>query len=79
MAKDPASFFNDDRSGRALIIGFGLLAAGCAAPYQAAPGVATAKAVVTHPIAAISFSRAIHRFDSANSVVICAVFFAGPR
>ena len=28
---------------------------------------------------AINFRRAIHRFDNANSVVICAVFFANPR
>jgi len=33
----------------------------------------------THPFASINCSLAIHRFDSANSVTICAVFFTKPR
>jgi hypothetical protein len=33
----------------------------------------------THPITAISFLRTIQRFESANSVFSCAVFFSMPR
>ena len=33
----------------------------------------------THSWTPSSWRRAIHRFDSANSVTICAVFFANPR
>jgi hypothetical protein len=32
----------------------------------------------TTPTIAINFFRAIHRFDNANSVTTCAVFFASP-
>ena len=31
------------------------------------------------PVIANSFRRTIHKFDSANSVITCAVFFAKPR
>jgi hypothetical protein len=33
----------------------------------------------THAWTCINSLRAIHRFDRANSVTICAVFFAKPR
>jgi hypothetical protein len=33
----------------------------------------------THPCASIKGLRAIHRFDNANSVMICAVFLARPH
>jgi len=33
----------------------------------------------TAPSIAVDFFRAIHRFDNANSVSTCAVFFAKPR
>ena len=33
----------------------------------------------THPCAASNWWRTIHRFDSANSVLSCSVFFLSPR
>lgn len=33
----------------------------------------------THPCAAIKVCRTIHRFDSANNVLSCSVFFISPR
>jgi len=33
----------------------------------------------TYPAIASNRFRAIHRFDSANSVITCVAFFANPR
>ena len=57
----------------------GMLGQVCGCAHRALHNAPFARCERIHPLTSSNCRRAIHRFDSANSVTICAVFFAKPR